>query len=119
MSLKENAKYRQTTGGNLENIETRELSISDSGLKVLSTDLTKLGNTAYFDNISIFNKGTDNVYVSFTGDVDDLDTSDNTTYNTIVYGSTPYTQIELTGRASRVVFKCASTKECDLVVIFW
>lgn len=120
MTTKTNARYVQITSGKLEAITPLSLSIDELGRKILASDseLSRLEND-YFDNIDIWNTGSKDCYISFSGEVGDIDTSDSDTYNVKLAFDIPFAHISLTGRADRVVLKCASGENTTLTILVW
>lgn len=119
MSIRENARYSISTGGKMQYIKQFIVASDSIGYTVDLSNIqyeTFKGKTSF---VKIFNTGSSDVYVAFDSDHNEIDVTDQSTYNMMIFSATPFSEIEINGETSKISLKCAAGESTNIDIITW
>ena len=120
---KSNIRNVEQSGGELKFNRHFEITVSDQGNGDDNIDFSLFtfeDERESISHIEIINDGgTNDVFFVFDALGSTIDTSDNSTYNGKAYAIGPYTEIDYSGVASSIGFRCASGLSTTLKILVW
>jgi len=119
MSSKSNARYKIDTGGQAKYIKHYSVNSDDNGYNIDLSAVQFELSIGCANQINIYNTGSQVVYVAFDSDYTNIDTSDNSTYNFKIDNTAPFSEISISGEASKISVKCASGESTSVQVLVW